>query len=236
MTADEILKQLAKLGNESYKKLMMKHGAKEPYFGVKIEDMKERFQKKIKKDYKLALDLFDSGNGDAQYLAGLIADESKMTKADLRRWAKTASWPMISDYSVPWVAGESPFGFELGKEWIDSADEKIAATGWATLSSLVSVKPDDELPIKELEKLLGRVAKTIHKSPNGVRSTMNNFVIAVGSFVTALTDKAVATAKQIGKVTVDMGDTACKVPDAAEYIAKVAKRGRLGRKRKSARC
>ncbi len=236
MTASEILNQLAKLDNGGYKKLMLKHGAKEPYFGVKIEDMKNRFQKKIKKDYKLALDLFDSGNGDAQYLAGLIADEQQMSKDDQRRWAEIASWPMVSEYSVAWVAGESRFGFELGKEWIDSDQEKVASTGWATLSSLVSVKPDDELPVQELEKLVSRVAKTIQKSPNRVRYAMNNFVIAVGSYVAALTDRALAAAKQMGKVTVDVGDTDCKVPDAGQYIAKVAKAGRVGRKRKSARC
>src|SRR5262245_12153230 len=106
MTADEILKQLAKLGNDGYKRTMLKHGAKEPFFGVKIEDMKSKFQKKIKKHYKLALELFDSRNGDAQYLAGLIADEDQMTKEDLRRWAKNATWLMVSEYSVAWVAGE----------------------------------------------------------------------------------------------------------------------------------
>lgn len=236
MTADEVLKQLAKLGNKGYKKTLLKRGAKEPFFGVKIEDMKDKFQKKIKKDYKLALDLFDSGNGDAQYLAGLIADEGQMTKDDLRRWAKSATWLWVSEYSVAWVASESRFGFELGQEWTGAKQEKVASTGWATLSSLVSLRPDDELPIKELEKLLGRVAKTIHKSPNRVRYTMNSFVIAVGSNVPALTDKARQAAKQMGKVSVDMGDTDCNVPDAAEYIAKVAKAGRIGRKRKTARC
>jgi hypothetical protein len=33
-----------------------------------------------------------------------------------------------------------------------------------------------------------------------------------------------------------MGGTACKVPDAAEYIDKVKKRGSLGKKRKNATC
>jgi hypothetical protein len=40
----------------------------------------------------------------------------------------------------------------------------------------------------------------------------------------------------VGKVSVDMGDTACKVPNAVEYIAKVAKAGRVGRKRSTALC
>jgi hypothetical protein len=37
-------------------------------------------------------------------------------------------------------------------------------------------------------------------------------------------------------VEVDMGGTSCKVPNAVEYIAKVEKAGRLGKKRKSAMC
>ena len=42
--------------------------------------------------------------------------------------------------------------------------------------------------------------------------------------------------EEIGKVDVDMGNTSCKVPDATEYIRKVEKMGRIGKKRKTARC
>ena len=44
------------------------------------------------------------------------------------------------------------------------------------------------------------------------------------------------TATKIGKVSVDKGDTACKVPFAPEYIEKARKRGTIGKKRKSAKC
>ena len=235
VTAGQIMKELARLGNEGYKRTLMKHGAKEPCFGVKIVDLK-KYQKKIKKDHELALALYDTGNSDAMYLAGLIADETRMTKKDLNRWAEKAPWNLITEYTVPWVAAESSFGFELAKEWIDSDHEHIASAGWSTLSSLVSVRPDDELKMKELEKLMARVARSIHKAPNRVRSTMNGFIIAVGSYVAALSDKAVEVAKQIGKVSVEVGDTACKVSNAVACIAKVAKAGRVGRKRSTARC
>ena len=65
---------------------------------------------------------------------------------------------------------------------------------------------------------------------------MNAFVIAVGSYVKPLTKKAKQIAKKIGQVEVDMGDTACKVPLATEYIAKVEKAGRLGKKRSTVKC
>lgn len=235
LTAPQIMKELARLGTDAYKRMMLKHGSQEPLFGVKVEDLK-KIQKKIKKDYELALALFDTGNADAMYLAGLIADETRMTKKDLNRWVEKARSTMITEYAVPWVAGESPFGFELGKTWIDSDQEHIATAGWSTLSSLVAVRPDDELDLKALEKLLARVAKSIHKAPNRVRYTMNGFIVAVGCFVAPLTAKAVATARQIGPVTVDMGDTACKVPSALDYIAKRTKAGKLGHKRATARC
>jgi 3-methyladenine DNA glycosylase AlkD len=86
MTSKEILTQLVSMGSESIKKVLIKHGAREPFYGVKVEELK-KIQKKIKMDYKLSLELFDSGISDAMYLAGLIADAQQMTKADLQHWA-----------------------------------------------------------------------------------------------------------------------------------------------------
>jgi len=37
-------------------------------------------------------------------------------------------------------------------------------------------------------------------------------------------------------VEVDMGETACKVPLAADYIRKAQARGSMGKKRKTAKC
>jgi 3-methyladenine DNA glycosylase AlkD len=86
MTRDDVMAELARLGGEPTKKTLMRHGAREPFFGVKVGDLKV-LQKKIKKDHALALALYDTGNSDAMYLAGLVADPAKMTKAQLRRWA-----------------------------------------------------------------------------------------------------------------------------------------------------
>jgi len=235
MTAKEIVDELKGLGNESYKATMLKHGAKEPIFGVKIEELK-KFQKRIKKDYQLALDLFDTGVSDAMYLAGLIADDVRMTKKDLQRWVEKANSPLHSESTVPWVAAGSPVGHDLALEWIESKKEHIASSGWTTLGDLVALTEDADLDLAELKQLLQRVQRTIQKQPNRVRYVMNGFVIAVGVYVEALTDLALQTAAQYGKVSVDMGDTACKVPSAVEYIKKVQDRGSIGKKRKTVKC
>ncbi len=235
MSVAEILKELKANGSESYKRTMMRHGAKEPIFGVSIEYMK-KIVKREKKNYQLSLDLYDTGVSDAMYLAGLLADDKKMTKKDLKKWMAGAYWAMVSEYTVPWVAAESDHGWEMAQEWIESKKENVAAAGWQTISSLVAIKEDDELDVPAIKKLLQRVQKTIHDQPNRVKYVMNNFVIATAAGVKELTEFATEVAKKIGKVEVDMGDTSCKTPDAVEYIEKIRKRGSIGKKRKTCKC
>lgn len=179
MTAAEIMQELEALGSESIRKVLRNHGARDPFFGVKIGDLK-KIQKRIKQNYQLALDLYNTGNYDAMYLAGLIADDARMTKKDLQGWIKNAYCGPIAASAVAWVAAGSPHGHALALEWIESTQPVAAATGWATLSSLVSIKVDAALDLPELSQLLQRVQQTIHSAPDIVRYQMNAFVIAVG--------------------------------------------------------
>jgi len=236
MTAKEILDEIKSLGSESYKKLLFKnYGVKEPCFGVKIGDLK-KIQKRIKMDYQLALDLYHTGNYDAMYLAGLIADDARMTKQDLNRWVEKAYAGSLPGATVPWVAAGSPHGHEIALEWIESTKPLVASAGWTTLSSLVTVKDDAELDLPELKRLLQRVEKTIHKAPDAVRYAMNNFIIAVGCCVKPLMEFALQIGEKIGPVKADMGNNNCQVFSATDYIRKVEKRGAIGKKRKTAKC
>ncbi len=234
MTADDIVAELKKLGTAQTKKTWMNHGAQEPCFGVKVEDMK-KIQKRVKMDYQLALDLYDTGIADAMYLAGLIADDAKMTKKNLQKWVENANWSMVSEFTVPWVASASPHGREMALKWIESKNEVIASAGWQTYSSMVGITDDADLDIAEIKSLLQRVAKSIHEKPNRVKYVMNGFVIAVGCFVKPLHKLAVETANKIGKVSVELVG-ACKIPYAPDYIKKFEARSAIGKKRKSPKC
>lgn len=233
MTSKQILTELKTMGNENIRRIYINHGAPESQYGVKIEDLK-KIQKKVRKDYQLSKELFDSGIPDAQYLAGLIADETKMTKKDLQHWAEMATWHMLSEYTVPWIAAESVHGWELALSWINSGKENLQSTGWSTLASLVSIKADEDLEIPVIKKLLHRVEKEIGKAPNRGKYAMNCFIISVGGYVKELSAEAIRVGKSIGQVTVDMGGTACKVPYSPDYIKKMLDRG--VKKKKMARC
>ncbi len=231
----QIMKELKNKGSEQTRKIFRRHGASDYMFGVKVEDLKV-IARKIKGNQELACELYETGNHDAMYLAGLVADGKRMTKKQLDDWAKSPGWQWISEYTVPWVASESPHGRELALKWMKSKKESIASCGWCTYSGLVAITPDEELDLTEIKGLLKRVENEIGSAANRVKYTMNGFVIAVGAYVRPVMKQAKATAKKLGKVDVDMGGTACKVPLALEYIEKIEKSGRAGKKRKTTRC
>lgn len=235
MTAKQILKELQGYGSEQTKSVFMTHGAKEPLFGVKVQDLK-KILKKTKKDHELSLELYATGNSDAMYLAGLMADEKQITKEQLEDWVDKAYWYYLCEYTVPWVAAETAFAIELGLKWIKSDRETVASAGWGTLAYYAALHEDEKLDLELYSELLDTVKQEIHGAQNRVRYTMNGFVIAIGSYVKVLTDKSKEIAAAIGKVSVDVGGTACKVPLANDYIDKVIAKGRVGVKRKTARC
>lgn len=235
MTLEEVMTELRSYGTAQTEKIYSNHGAKGEMFGVKIGDLK-KVQKKIKGDQALALSLWETNVSDAMYLAALVADGSQMTKKQLDHWAKTAWWYLLSEYAVAFVASEHPDAFAIASKWIDSKKENIASSGWATLSSAISIRDDSAIDFDEVKKLLKRIESEIASAPNRVRYTMNGFVISVGTYIKPLMSSAKATAKKIGKVEVNMGATSCKVPLATEYIEKIEKSGRVGKKRKTAKC
>ncbi len=235
MTKEEVVKKLIEFQSESTKRVLAKHGAKEPFYGVKVEDLK-KIQKQIGKNYALSIELFNTGISDAMYLAGLISEPKKMSRDDLQEWVEKAYWYMLSEYTVAWVASESNFGWELALQWIDSPNEKIQSSGWATLSYLLAITDNAKIDIELIKKLIARVQSQLHGSANRTKYTMNNFIISVGAYLPSLTNESLAVAATLGVIKVDMGGTSCKVPNASEYIAKVIKMGKHGKKRKTAFC
>lgn len=235
MTYEEVMQELERLGTEQTKMTFIRHGAMEPFFGVRVGDLK-KLVKPVKKDQELALSLYESGNSDAMYLAGLTVNPKTVSKETLRQWVGRAYWYMIAEYTVAGVAGESRYARELALEWIDSPDEMKATCGWSTYANYLSITPDEELDLEEIRGLLGRVEETVHQERNRVRYTMNAFVIAVGIYIDALREDAGAVAERIGKVHVDVGNTACKVPLATEYIGKAVRMGKTGVKKKTCIC
>ena len=235
MNTKEVMDYLESKGSEQTRKIYRNHGAPDDFFGVKVGDMKP-IQKKEKNNHTLAMELYATGNSDAQYLAGLIANSQAFTKEQFTNWATGAGWYMVSEYAVAWNLAESPLCMEICKEWIDSKDEKLQECAWAALGCHLGVTANDDLDADFLQSLLGRIEKEIHTAANRTKYCMNGFVIALGGAIPELTEACKAVGDRIGKVEVFMGETSCKVPVIRPYIEKMEEKGRIGKKKKTAKC
>jgi len=224
-------------GSEKTRRIYVNHGLPaDRMYGVSNADLK-LIAKTIKRQQALAMELYATGNVDAMYLAGLVADGAQMTRKQLQVWAEGANgMPMIAEHAVPWVTVENKDAVHLATHWIASKREQIACSGWCTWSGLVATRPDSELDLGVIEGLLKRVPDEIGTAKNRVKASMNSFVISVGLYIEPLHGQAKAVAAELGAVKVDVGDTACKIPIAAEYIAKAEAAGKVGKKRKTIRC
>lgn len=234
-TLEQVMKRLESLGTESTRKTLVRHGAPADIYGVKIGDLKP-LVRELKGQQKLALELYATGNHDAMYLAGLVANGAEMTRAELEAWAKSPVWSMHAEHTVPSVVVESPHAVALAKKWIKAKDQLLAATGWNTYAGVLAIRADEELDLAEVKELLEKVVAEAKTAPNRVRYAMNSFVISVGSYVAPLLKEAKRVAKSLGTIEVDMGETSCKVAPMLATIEKIEKMGRVGKKRKTLKC
>ncbi len=213
----EVMRELEAAGSAQTRKTYLRHGAKEPMFGVSFATLKV-LVKRIGVDHDLARALWDTGNYDARILALKIADPARVEPKELERWAREIHSRSCGAY-VAMLAAESPHGAALAREWLASDNDALRAAGWSLSSCLANL--DETTPDSYFLDRLAHIERSIHSAPNSERAVMNMAVITIGGRNATLRKAALAAAKRIGMVEVDHGDTACKTPDAVTYIEKM---------------
>jgi 3-methyladenine DNA glycosylase AlkD len=235
MDVHTVMQELENLGKERMKKMYISNGAHEPLFGVATGAMKP-IAKKIKINQALADELYATGNYDAMYFAGIIADPKAMTAADFDRWIDSAYFYMLSDYVVAVTLSEADIAQEVADKWIRSGEELKMSAGWSCYCWLLGNRKDFEFDEEKIANMLEMVKNTIHDSPERTKASMNNFVYTVGISYIPLHDKAVETAKEIGLVEIKQENKKPSILNAYESIQKEIDKGKLGFKRKYVRC
>ncbi|MFB7642352.1 DNA alkylation repair protein [Peribacillus butanolivorans] len=235
MNLQMVMQELEVLGKERTKKIYESNGAHEPLFGVATGAMKP-IAKKIKKNQPLAEQLYATGNYDAMYFAGIIADPKTMAEADFERWMDAAYFYMLSDYVVAVTLAETDIAQNVADKWIASGEELRMSAGWSCYCWLLGNRPDGEFSESKIANMLENVENTIHDSPERTKYAMNNFIYTVGISYLPLHDKAVETAKAVGPVEVKRDKKKSSFLLASESIQKEVDKGQLGFKRKNVRC
>lgn len=235
MDFETVMQELEALGKERTKKMYISNGAHEPLFGVATGAMKP-IARKIKKNQPLAEELYATGNYDAMYFAGIIADPKAMTELDFERWMDGAYFYMLSDYVVAVTLSESDIAQEVADKWIASGDELKISAGWSCYCWLLGNRKDSEFSESKVSNMLDMVKNSIHDAPERTKSAMNNFLYTVGVSYLPLHEKAVETAKEVGTVEMKRDNKKRSFLNASENIQKDIDKGRIGFKRKYVRC
>lgn len=224
MTTTEILSRLEAAGNESTRKTLLRHHAREPIYGVKYADLyklekeiKRAFKKESEKVQALALELWATGNHDALILATLLVDGTQLGEATIDQWITDSGKCHFLVDAVTGVVAQSPFAAAKREVWRKSDDEWIGRAGWRLVSHAAA---DPEIEDAYLDGCLVEIEAKIHQAKNRTREVMNSAVINIGIRGGVWAEKATAAAGRIGKIHIDHGDTSCKTPDAAAYIKK----------------
>lgn len=218
MEPTQVISELQAFGSEQTRKTLRRHGAKEPLYGVKYADL-GKLSKRIKRDHALAVALWRSGVHDARILATMIADPGQVDADLAQSWLGDCPDYLVGAALATLLAQAAPPLVELLlRRWTAAGDELTGHAGWSLVSA-VAAKGDSRWDVT-LTALLPQLERDIHAAPNRARQAMNRALIAIGSRSDSLADSASAAAQRIGKVEVDVGDTACEIPDAAVYIRK----------------
>ncbi|MBI4348703.1 MAG: DNA alkylation repair protein [Elusimicrobia bacterium] len=221
MNANEILAALKKLGKPQTAAIYRRHGAGENVYGVLTSEI-GKLQKKIKRNHALAMELWRTGNAEARVLALQVADPQRLTPEEAESLIRDSSSRFVACYLSALVA-RSTIGDKTMRAWMRSREEFVREAGYGIFSARLK---DDPASIgdADAEKTLATIEKDIHASPNLARHAMNGALISIGVFKPALRKQAAETARRIGKVEVDHGETSCKTPDACAYIEKASRR------------
>lgn len=229
----EVLEELKKHGSEQTVKIYTNHGADLELYGVKVADIK-KIAKKHKGDHELGVKLLHSKNQDGIYLSQYIVDPKKLSKQDFIDVIEVTGSYFILEYALAnLIVMQKEDMFDIIQEWISSDNPRYQQVGWSVYSNALSYYPDDEFDLDDCHAKLDFIKENIHNSENRTKYCMNQFIIACGSFIKELNLHAKLVADHVGKVDVMMGKTSCKVPLAYDYIEKIEKKDRLGKKRKN---
>lgn len=234
MKLEEVLLELEAVGSERTKKSYIRNGAHEPLFGCAIKDLNP-IVKKIKHNNKLAFELYNTGNYDAMYLAGMIVDVKKMSRQDFENWVEKAYFYMISDFIVAVCLVEADFNLELAEEWINSGEELKMSAGWSTFTWTLESTKDDFFDPEQIERLMDKVEQDFHIAPMRAKNAMNAFLVSVGVSYLLLHEKAYTLAKKLLGESIQENPK-CKPPGASASIENAISKRKLGFKRKYLRC
>ena len=210
MTLKEVMEELKSMGTAQNRKIYKRHGAGDNMYGVSFANL-NKLKKKLKGEHELGVQLWETGNVDAQSLATMIMDPAKLTRKQIEKWVNEVDYSMLADLLIAVIRGTDFYQKDIDK-WAKSKKELVRRTGYHIISQ--EARHNEDLGDKFFENYLDKIEKEIQTSPNKGKEGMNTALVTIGLRNSKLKKKAIAVAKKVGKIEIDHGETNCKTYNA----------------------
>lgn len=219
MTLKEALKKLESLGSEKQRQYNKKHGVGDNQFGVLMGDIR-KVANTIKTDHALALELWETGNIDARFLAILIMKPKEFSAAELEKMVKSETFTHIADWLYSYVIKNFPEKEKLREKWMKSKEKMSARAGWSLTAGRVAREPEGI----DIDGLLDRIEKEMPNAPPEVQWTMNSTLANIGIYHPSRRKRALAIGEKLGVYRDYPVSKGCTSPFAPIWINKMVKR------------
>lgn len=219
MTKDEVLAILKDLGDEKRKQMYIKNGASENTYGVLRGELR-KLAKQLGTNHALALDLFSSGNTDAQWLACMLFEAKKLTPDEIRHMMSDVRYSEIIDKFVGEVVFLNKSADILAQEWSASTEDHLGRAGWNLIVHKISGGKETDEP---LEGLLVTIKAELQTTTPGKQWAMNHALCAIGYTYPHFTQRCIALGETLGvyrDLKVPKGCTSAYAPNWIRAILK----------------
>ena len=120
-SAKQILSKLKKLENKKNKEGMARFGINtENAYGISVYVIR-KMAKEMKRDHKLAAELWKTKKHEARLLAIFIDEPEKVTEAQMERWAKDFNSWDLCDLCCANLFDRTPYAYKKAAQWAQGA-------------------------------------------------------------------------------------------------------------------
>ena len=223
MTLEEALAQLERHGDPKVRQLNARNGAPEDQFGVKMGDIR-KIAKSIKTDHDLGLQIWQTGNVDAQLLAVLVLRPQQLSDDELEQMVASATYRQLADWLNSYVVKQHPYKETLRQRWMHSDHPWLARAGWSLTTERVNKEPDG----LDLKALLDRIEREMAGAPEPAQWTMNFCLAAIGIEFAEHRQRALDIGEQLGVYRDYPCSKGCTSPFAPIWINEIVSRQARG--------
>lgn len=247
MTLKEALAKLEALGDEKRREWNVKNGApKAKTFGVETGKLRA-LAKTIKANHNLALQLWKTGNIDAQLLAILLMKPKSLSAAEVDTMVRSATFVWVADWFNAYIVKEQPPADKesLRTKWMNDKNGWAARAGWNLTASRIAQAAKESQPATavrapkgaqaksgadggadelDLPALLDRIEAEMADAPPETQWTMNAALANIGIHHARLRERAIAIGEKLGIYRDYPVSKGCTSPFAPIWINELVKR------------